>query len=238
MTLGEKIYYYRKKCKLSQEELAAQVGVSRQAVSKWELGEATPEVEKLLSLSRTFAVTTDQLLSPDPPEETTAAEDPLRCRVHMEGEERTSAPRRTEQGGVFPEEELRHYGRHLGGLIRRKGYMAGYILSLYGLGPFVIGLIFSIVARQMGRAASSVMGDPFGTIGGWDFSGGTVITTEGAEWVTGTSNGFSAMMSIPQTVGALIMIVGIVMIVAGIVLAQVLKRKMAVWEEEKNENRD
>ena len=38
MTLNEKIQYYRKKNKLSQEELAARVGVSRQAVSKWELG--------------------------------------------------------------------------------------------------------------------------------------------------------------------------------------------------------
>ena len=39
MKLNEKIYYYRKRAKLSQEELAAQVGVSRQAVSTWELGE-------------------------------------------------------------------------------------------------------------------------------------------------------------------------------------------------------
>ncbi len=49
MTLGEKINYYRKRSKLSQEELAERVGVSRQAVSKWELGDATPEVEKLLA---------------------------------------------------------------------------------------------------------------------------------------------------------------------------------------------
>lgn len=52
MRLNEKIYYYRKTMKLSQEELAARVGVSRQSVSKWELGEATPEVEKLLLLAR------------------------------------------------------------------------------------------------------------------------------------------------------------------------------------------
>ena len=38
MKLNEKILYYRKRAKLSQEELAARVGVSRQAVSKWELG--------------------------------------------------------------------------------------------------------------------------------------------------------------------------------------------------------
>ncbi len=38
MKLNEKIAYYRRERKLSQEELAARVGVSRQAVSKWELG--------------------------------------------------------------------------------------------------------------------------------------------------------------------------------------------------------
>lgn len=38
MKLNEKISYYRREQKMSQEELAAQVGVSRQAVSKWELG--------------------------------------------------------------------------------------------------------------------------------------------------------------------------------------------------------
>ncbi|MDE7003668.1 MAG: helix-turn-helix domain-containing protein, partial [Oscillospiraceae bacterium] len=67
MKLNEKILYYRKAAKLSQEELAAQVGVSRQAVSKWELGDATPEVDKLLLLARAFGVTTDELLSGDEP---------------------------------------------------------------------------------------------------------------------------------------------------------------------------
>ena len=56
MKLNEKILYYRKAAKLSQEELAAQVGVSRQAVSKWELGDSVPELDKLLGLARAFGV--------------------------------------------------------------------------------------------------------------------------------------------------------------------------------------
>jgi len=67
MKLNEKIFYYRKAAKLSQEGLAARVGVSRQAVSKWELGEATPEVDKLLALARAFGVTTDKLLGEGEP---------------------------------------------------------------------------------------------------------------------------------------------------------------------------
>lgn len=62
MKLNEKILYYRKRAGLSQEALAAKIGVSRQAVSKWELGETMPDVEKLVVLARSFGVTTDELL--------------------------------------------------------------------------------------------------------------------------------------------------------------------------------
>ena len=62
MKLHEKILSLRKGMGLSQEELAARVGVSRQAVSKWELGESVPDVDKLLALSQIFGVTVDQLL--------------------------------------------------------------------------------------------------------------------------------------------------------------------------------
>lgn len=65
MKLHEKIYKLRKKDNLSQEALAEKLGVSRQSVSKWETGEATPEVSKLLALSELFGVTTDYLLKND-----------------------------------------------------------------------------------------------------------------------------------------------------------------------------
>ena len=69
MMLHEKIYILRKKNSLSQEALAEKLGVSRQSVSKWETGEATPEVNKLLALSRLFGVTTDYLLNDEAEEE-------------------------------------------------------------------------------------------------------------------------------------------------------------------------
>ena len=62
MTLGEKITGLRKKRGLSQEELAITLGVSRQAVSKWELGDATPDTDKVVALAEYFGVTTDWLL--------------------------------------------------------------------------------------------------------------------------------------------------------------------------------
>lgn len=65
MTLHEKILYCRKKAGLSQESLADKLGISRQAVSKWETGDATPEVSKLAALAKEFGITTDWLLSED-----------------------------------------------------------------------------------------------------------------------------------------------------------------------------
>ena len=69
MTLGERIQSYRKRAGLSQEALAEQLGVSRQAVSKWEVDAAQPELDKVVALAKLFGITTDQLLlgvAPDP----------------------------------------------------------------------------------------------------------------------------------------------------------------------------
>lgn len=62
MTIGEKIYQLRKKAEIYQEELAQQVKVSRQAISKWERDESPPDAEKIVLLSSIFSVSTDYLL--------------------------------------------------------------------------------------------------------------------------------------------------------------------------------
>ena len=59
--LSEKIYALRRKNGLSQEQLAEKIGVSRQAISKWEGGLSTPELDKLKALSECFQVTIDEL---------------------------------------------------------------------------------------------------------------------------------------------------------------------------------
>lgn len=69
MQLGEKICKLRKEKGLSQEALAEQIGTTRQAVSKWENNQGYPETEKLLRLSKLFAVSTDFLLKDDKPRE-------------------------------------------------------------------------------------------------------------------------------------------------------------------------
>ncbi len=62
MTFSERLQTYRKTVGLSQEELAGQLGVSRQSVSKWEQGQAFPETETLIQLSDLMGLSLDSLL--------------------------------------------------------------------------------------------------------------------------------------------------------------------------------
>ena len=62
MNLSDRIQYLRKVRGISQEGLAEKLGVSRQAVSKWESEQSMPDLDKIISMSDYFAVTTDYLL--------------------------------------------------------------------------------------------------------------------------------------------------------------------------------
>lgn len=62
MKLNEKIYEYRKINRWSQEELADRLEVSRQTISKWEVGKNIPELEKLIKLAELFKISVDELV--------------------------------------------------------------------------------------------------------------------------------------------------------------------------------
>ena len=65
MKLGDNIFKLRKDCKLSQEQLAEKVDVTRQTISNWELGETSPNPEQLKLLSKALNVSIDELLNND-----------------------------------------------------------------------------------------------------------------------------------------------------------------------------
>ncbi len=65
MKLGEQLVTLRKENKLSQEQLAEKIGVTRQTISNWELGETAPNPEQLKLLSQIFHVSIDKLLGND-----------------------------------------------------------------------------------------------------------------------------------------------------------------------------
>ena len=62
MNIADRIQFLRKQKGYSQEELADKMGVSRQAVSKWESEQSVPDLEKIIVMSEFFEVTTDYLL--------------------------------------------------------------------------------------------------------------------------------------------------------------------------------
>lgn len=62
MEFNNKLYNLRKQRGLSQEELANRLNVSRQTVSKWEVGDSTPDMEKLIAISDLFEISLDELI--------------------------------------------------------------------------------------------------------------------------------------------------------------------------------
>lgn len=62
MEFNNKLYNLRKQKGLSQEELANRLNVSRQTVSKWEVGDSTPDMEKLIAISDLFEISLDELV--------------------------------------------------------------------------------------------------------------------------------------------------------------------------------
>lgn len=101
MTLREKLIVLRDRAGLSQMELADRLGVSRQAVSRWESGDTTPSVDKLKTLARIYGVSLDWLCSDAadrelPKQQNRKQTGPGRCPAGKEGEKKQkSGPSRS-----------------------------------------------------------------------------------------------------------------------------------------------
>lgn len=75
MTLGQRIQEHRLRLGLSQAGLGEKLGVSRQAVSRWEADGAVPDTDKLIALSRLFGLTLNELLQVENPPEGAAEQE-------------------------------------------------------------------------------------------------------------------------------------------------------------------
>ena len=198
MKLPEKIVYCRKKAGLSQEALAEQLAISRQSISKWETGDAVPEINKLLLLANAFGVTTDWLLRDDKPEET--ASEPLAVEAQPSGTAWVDAI-----PGV------------LGRLLRRYGWLFGVYLAAAGAGFTGIGAL----ARYM---VSRMFSGGIWDMTGGGFSGDTMYFDQFGEQVNGAFSNMAANNPV-SIMGTVIMVLGIVMLISGIILAAVLKKR-------------
>lgn len=201
MKLQDKILYCRKKAGLSQEALAELIGVSRQAVSKWETGDATPEVSKLSLLANAFGVTADWLLSEDEPVK--------------EGEPEPQAQ-------VSDMAWLDSIPGRLGRLLRRFGWLFGVYMAIVGAGfAFIGGLSRTLVGKMFSSAMAGFGTDPFS-------NGSAAWHDEAGNAISGSfGNQFSLMATNNPVyiIGTAMMVLGIVLVIAGIVSAIFLKRR-------------
>ncbi|MCR4961844.1 MAG: helix-turn-helix transcriptional regulator [Lachnospiraceae bacterium] len=84
MDFNNKLYELRKQKGLSQEELANRLNVSRQTVSKWEVGESAPDMEKLAAISELFDISLDELVLNKVPEKEKAPEQIVRSEMYSD----------------------------------------------------------------------------------------------------------------------------------------------------------
>lgn len=159
-TIGERILSLRRMKGISQEDLAQHIGVSRQSVSKWELGDSEPETAKIVELSRYFGVSTDELLG---------MED---CESAVNGSFSKNSTGENKSQTFIREEELTGFLRVFGKGIKRHSYAFGYILMIYG----AVMLIFQFIGRIMFQGFLSAKTNMMPFNGQMGTSGGSIAS--------------------------------------------------------------
>ncbi len=163
MTFGEKLQALRRGAGLSQDALAEQLEVSRQAVSKWERDEAMPETDKVLRIARLFSVSLDELLLDQQPQPEPA---PMPRYV---------PPTFSQQLKDF----LNRHGRRLGLALMAVGlviclFSVGAYFGWQALGREFLGTPSELFGNMVGgiqwNAHSEIMGLPPEL---WDYVGGS-----------------------------------------------------------------
>lgn len=190
MTLSEKILYCRKRRALSQEALAEKIGVSRQAISKWETGEAAPELSKLALLAKTLGVTADWLISEDNLPESAA---------QGASQKQPAAPAPNANW-------VDSLPGAVQSLVRRYGWLAGAYIAASGAGMTIIGIIARIAVGKMMNGFGST--SPFG--GAYSY---------------GSTFGSFAQNNPVSVMATIMIIIGTIILIAGIGLALCLKNK-------------
>lgn len=245
MKLSDKIWVCRKKAGLSQEALAERIGVSRQAISKWETGEASPEISKLPLLARTFGVTADWLLddTAEPEEDAevlsekeTAPEAAASSEIHEE----TDAPVQAWPSWV------EHLPGWIGKMVKRFGWLFGVRIAIGGALFTAMGFVARAMFSAMNKMANDSFSGIFGNgMGAYENAGvifydnaGNVVdpgvlgitdltpfgVTSGSPF--GMSN-FSMSTSMGEPFSILcnfIIVIGLVMLIGGALLAWYLKK--------------
>ena len=185
MKLHEKIYYCRKKAGYSQEEMADKLGVSRQAVSKWETGEAVPELVKFTAIAKLFNVTTDWLLKDD------------------DSEPNGTETVKTENAPRVADEISDGVMSTISKIWRAYGWLIGVVMMIGGAGMFLVAAVGMVAFVNMGKTAENMFGM---FVGGFGFGGYSDV-------VGGMTTTVSGVPVVGMIIGALIFVAGLVLII-------------------------
>ncbi len=206
MKLNEKIYECRKRTSKSQEALAAELGISRQAVSKWETGEAEPDIRNLQQLAKIFGVTVDWLL--------------------LEEEEmpQPAAPQPSAASGAAYPGWVDNLPKTLGRFLQRFGWLAGVYVAVSGLPLLLLGCVGYGISQAMVNSFQDSVSNMFGSsqFGGgldamWGFTGSNVNSLLGSTADATVVNPVSIIFLLMLGIGAFLAL-------SGTVLALVLRK--------------
>ena len=125
MTFGQKLQTLRQRAGMSQDVLAERLGVSRQAVSRWERDETMPDPDKIVALADLFGVTTDYLLRQDG------------------GQTVGAQPHRSTRSGTG-RRDSRDFIDRMGYLAKTKGYLLGWVLVAWGALDLLVLLLMGM----------------------------------------------------------------------------------------------
>lgn len=233
MKLNDKIWVCRKKAGLSQEALAEKIGVSRQAISKWETGEASPEITKLPLLARTFGVTADWLLDDEAEFEEDAPEE--------ESPDEPPAPAQAVPAQTYPE-WIDHLPGFLGRMVKKYGWLFGVRMAISGALFIMIGLVANAMFTSMGNSFNDMTGGMFPAIQNagitfYDEAGNMVDPSHfgltnndlaALGWSSPSADpfGMTASMTEPFDIFCgFIIFLGMTQLIGGLLLAWYLKKK-------------
>ena len=210
MSLSEKILHLRTQKGLSQLELAEQLGVSRQSVSKWETGQSVPDLDKLIKLADLFGITVDELVRegerPQPPQ----PESPPPQVVYVREKRSLTS---TQRAGICVE---------AAGLILALLGVAGFgaIPILVGVGLLLLGLPMLLARKHpwiilgwMVVGLSLMVFNPYTSVAPWGLVGGVrqiwVYLTFGERYISylfggiiGVARGIVALIALIFTLRA------------------------------------
>ena len=245
MKLSDKIWVCRKKAGLSQEALAEKIGVSRQAISKWETGEAAPETSKLPLLARTFGVTADWLLDDEAGfDEETQEEDVPAGHPYTE-EGHVGANHDSPSVPAYPG-WIDHLPGFLGRMLKKYGWLFGVRMAISGALFILMGLVANAMFTSMDNSFNDMVGGMFPATSNagvtfYDNAGNVVDPSHFGLSASdlqalgiGTSAGYSPFGGISITAPmtqpfdifcGFITFLGVVQLAGGIFLAWYLKKK-------------